>query len=141
MYTIKKRPVQNYVAANAQDVASTGVHTTSKAVLAQMDVTRLMAVVDTAIVSTGAVSVKFWRRPTFNSTSSQVSLGTLSIPAGTAAGKVLYKDISPTQINPGEQITFEVLTAATTSGKLAYEIELADSPEAAGNQSNMIASA
>lgn len=144
MYTIKKRAVFNYVAANSQDLSAAAVHTTFKSVGSQMDVTRLMAIVTTAVVSTGAVVVKFWRRPTFGSTASQVLLGQLSIPAGTAAGKVLYKDISPTQVNPGEEISFEVTTAAAgggAAGGAVYELELSDSPEAGGNQANMIASA
>lgn len=141
MYTIKKRAVQNYVAANAQDLSSAAIHTTFKAVCSQMDVTRLCALVTVAVVSTGPVVVKFWQRVTFASVTNQVLLGTLSIPGGTAAGKVVYKDISPTLIYPGQEISYEVTTAATASGSAVYDVEFSDSPEAAANQANMIASA
>lgn len=144
MYTIKKRAVFNYVAANSDSLTAAAVHTTFKSVCSQMDVTALFALVTTAVVSTGAVAVSFWRRPVFGSTAGQVLLGTLSIPAGTAAGKVLYKEISPTQVNPGEQISYEVTTAAAgggAAGAALFDLELSDSPEAHGNQLNMIASA
>ena len=140
-YTQKKRAVQTYIAANSQNLAVAAVHTTSKSVCSQMDVSALFALVTTAVVSAAPVTVLFYRNPIFGSTVGQVLLGQLLIPAGTAAGKCVYKEISPTQVNPGEQITMQITVAATGSGAAAYDVELSDSAEAHGNQANMIASA
>ncbi len=141
MYTIKRRAVDDFVAADIQVLTSTGVHTTYKIVQSEMVVTRLLFTIETVVSSSVSAVVKFWRRPALSSTSGQVSLGTLTIPTGAAVSKTYYKDISPVTVFPGDQITYEVTTAATSTGKGFANVELADNPEAAGNQTNMVASA
>lgn len=142
MYTTKGGSgVKDWVSANSMDVSSTGVHTTHKSIMRRVQVTRIMALVDTVMSSTGAIVVKFWRRPTYGSTAGQVLIGQLSIPATQAAGSVVYKEISQVTLNPGEEVTYECTTAATTSGKALFDFEYEDAPEAAANSSNMVASA
>src|SRR6185312_2113779 len=80
-------------------------------------VLRLLAQVTTAVVSTGAVQVDCYARPTHGSTSGQVLLGSLLIPAGSAAGAKLYKDISvATAVLAGQEVAFTVSTAAAGGG-------------------------
>lgn len=144
MYTIRRRAVDDFVLADACDLTATAVHTTFKIVQEEMQVLRLMASVGVATVSTGNITVVFYRRPTIASASGQVTLGTLLIPGGTAVGKTVYKDIAPVTVFPGEQIAYEVTVAAaggSAAGKAYLNVGLADNPDAAANQSNMLASA
>lgn len=146
MYTIKKRPVRDLGTPAVTSLTSAADSAFSYVVQAPMDVDRLLAVVSTAVVSTGAVVLTFYRCPTLDSggAGARVSLGTLSIPAATAVGKVVYKDISPTLVVPGDQIIVKVTTAAAgggAAGNAFHDVQFSDSPDAPGNLSNMLASA
>ena len=146
MYTEEQLGLSNYmaVAADADDLTGAAVHTTSVGVMAQVKVKRLMCLVSTAVVSTGAVVVAFKRYPTFGSAAGAVTLGSVSIPAGTAAGKVVYKDISQVTLLPGDQLVAEVTTAAAgggAAGGALYGVLAELDPEQPANQSDMIASA
>lgn len=145
-YVLEQLGGANYahVAADLDDLTGAAVHTTSIGVTSQIKVKRLMCMVTTAVVSSGAVVVNFKRYPTYGSSAGAVSLGTISIPAATAAGKVVYKDITPALCYPGDQIVFEITTAAAgggAAGNAFYAIEVSANPEYASNQSDMIASA
>lgn len=133
-------------AGTAKVTTATGVSVHSVAVLQQMKVSRLTAVVSTAIANnTIAAVMTVYRRITYGSDVGRVSLGTLTFPNGTAAGVVLYKEINPVVCFPGDQIIFEVTTAGTDSGAAAGAavamVEGEDDPEVPGNQSHMLASA
>lgn len=133
-----------HVAADLDDLTGAAVHTTSFGVTSQMKVKRIMCMITTAVVSNVTVVVAFKRYPTYGSSASATTIGSISIPTGTAAGKVVYKDVTPLQCNPGDQIVCEVTTAAGgggAAGNAFYSIEYAAMPEAAANQSDMIASA
>lgn len=133
-----------HVAADLDDLTGAAVHTTSFSVGAEIEVNRIMALVTTAVVSTGAVVVAMKRYPTYGSSASAETIGTLSIPAATVAGKVLYKDVTPVICYPGDQLVFEVTTAAAgggAAGNAAYMFNAVLRPEAAANQSDMVASA
>lgn len=97
------------------------------------------------LAGTTAPVVRFLRRPTYGSTTGQVVLGTITIPSGTAAGKVMYKLITPTTLFPGETLTFEHTVQAadpgtpTCSGYYGFEVEL--DPEVPANQPNLVLSA
>lgn len=82
----------------------------------QVVVTRLMVLVSTAIVSTGSVVVTVYQRPTYGSTVGQVTVGTLTIPAGTAAGTIVYKDVESVKVPQGSQLAFNCSTAAAGGG-------------------------
>jgi hypothetical protein len=85
------------------------------------------------------------RRPTFNSTTGQVSVGAITIPTTTAIGTVMYKNITPTTFFPGDEISFEVGTggtdgsAATGAGFVGFLFDL--EPELAAEEDDMTASA
>lgn len=84
------------------------------------------------------------QRPTYNSSSGEVLIDQITIPEGTAAGKVLYaRPSDPPLLNIGDELSFEHLTQATDSGTAAgtgfYDAELI--PQGAGSQSDEVASA
>lgn len=142
MYTNKQLGGANvvHVAADLDDLSATGVHTTSMAIMSKAKVRRVACLLSAAIVSTGAVVVAFKRRPLYGSASGEVTLASLSIPAGTAAGKLVFKDLD-SSVFPGDQIIAEVTTAATTSGDGLYGIFLDDAPEQPSESSDMVESA
>lgn len=109
MYAINRAP--SILPSNIVSLTSAAV-VQSFTVVEQCQVDRLYFAVSTSVVSSGSVVVTFKRRPTLNSASGEVSIGTIVIPAGTAAGKVLYKGVSPVVCAAGEQIVIEVTTAA-----------------------------
>lgn len=113
MYAINRAP--SIMPSNIVSLASAAV-VQSFTVLEQGQVDRLYFAVSTTVVSSGNVVVTFKRRPTLNSASGEVSIGTIVIPAGTAAGKVLYKGVTPVVCAAGEQIVIEVTTAAAGGG-------------------------
>lgn len=130
----------------AENLAAAGAVYGGYLVTSQVKVKRLAFYVSTAIVAgTTAPVVEFNRRPTYNSSSGEVLLGQLTIPTGTAAGKVVFKDIDPVVLNPGEELSYEHVTQAADSGTAAgagfYAVELILDPEVDANQSNMIESA
>lgn len=97
---------------------------------------------DVAVVgTTTAPSVVFKKRPTPNSTASQSVVGTLTIPTGTAIGKVLYKEVE-TDFSIGDslQITW-VQAVGSAAGKGLPSVLAFDDPEAPANMSDMIVSA
>lgn len=133
-------------AGTAKVITATGVSVHSIAVMRQMKVARLLAVVSTAIASNlvaAILSVKY--RPIFGSSAGEVVIGTLKFPDLTAVGIVLYKEVSPYDCLPGGQIVFEVTTAGTDSvaaaGAVIAFVEMDDDAEVPGNQTKMLASA
>lgn len=82
----------------------------------QVVLTRVMLLVSTATVSTGNIVVTVYQRPTYGSTAGQVTLGTITIPTGVAAGTIYYKNIESVKVPPGSQIAFNVTTAAAGGG-------------------------
>lgn len=111
-----------------------------------VQVRRISFGVTTAVTAgTTAPTVTVYRRPTAGSNSGQVLLGTLTIPNGTAAGSVVYKELESVRVKAGEGLAFRVNVQATDGGTAAgigfagALIEL--DPEAPANQSLMIASA
>lgn len=130
-------------AGAAQALTGAGVHTYSVVLSENARITRLYAKLTVAVVSTGGVLVTFRRRPAFGSATGQTALGTLTIPAGTAADKVVYKDITPVNCNIGDQLVFDVVTAAAgggAAGSALYGYEADRDPETVGNQSNLLQS-
>ena len=121
----------------ADDLSSAAVHGEYVA-MARVKVKRIMAYV--SIVTVGASTIEVNRRPLAGSATGEVVVGTIVIPAGTAAGKLVYKDIDPVAINAGEGLSFEVLAAAT-SGSAHYGFDADHAPQDARENTDMIASA
>lgn len=92
--------------------------------------------------TTTAPTVIFTKRPTPLSATNESVVCTLTIPSGTAIGKVVYKDISPVSFVPGDSIKVSwTVGVGTPTGIGMYWFEYEDDPETAANQSDMIASA
>lgn len=110
----------------------------------RMAIQRVAVAISTSVVSTGGVVVTVRNRPTLASASGQSTITTLTIPAGTAAGKVVYKDINEALIAPGGSLVFEVTTAAAGGGAAGAGVcgfVAAEDPEYKLNEAAMIASA
>jgi hypothetical protein len=108
-------------------------------------VRRLKFIVTTAVVATStAPVVDFKLRSAPGVTAGQVSIGSLTIPNGTAAGTVVYKDIEPVVVEVGQAIALDH-TVQTVGGTVAgagfYAMEAMDSPEVPVNEAKMLASA
>lgn len=147
MYTFKSHlglMVPNGSGVLAADVlTSTGVHGEHLA-LHHLAIDRLSLIVTTSVVSTGAVVIQYKKRPTPGSSAGESVIGSLTIPAGTAAGKVLYKEINEVHLDAGQALAIEVTTAAAgggAAGGCVYGFCIEEAPEVPLNQSNMIASA
>ena len=66
--------------------------------------------------------------------------GRFTIPTGTAAGKVVWKDVN-VNLNPGDQIVFETEIAATGAGAAGgcrFFAEVVERPEISANLSDVI---
>ena len=109
-------------------------------------VTELRFIVTLAIAaSTTAPVVKVKRRPTPGSDSGAVDIATITIPTGTAAGKVMVKRVAPVQLNVGDSLCFQHVTQAVDASAAAgtgfYDAVLEIDEEADGNQSDLVVSA
>lgn len=80
--------------------------------------------------TTGVIGVvALDKRVTYASDTGRVELARISVPIGTAIGKTVYKDVNA-DINPGEQLVFELVTASTAGGGI-FSVEYiprADTP-------------
>lgn len=128
----------------ADDLSATGVHG-EYLVMRKVNVDRLYALITTAVVSTGAVVIAFKARSAPGVTAGQVTIASVSVPAGSAVGKVVYKDgFDPYEMNPGQALAIEVTTAAAgggAAGGAVYGFEFQDSPEQPANITSMVESA
>jgi len=119
--------------AGPQSVASTGVK--QEHVAGSMLKVRRVTFVVTTVLGAGAVTVAITKRPIPGSATGEVALGSLAIPALTAAGTKIYKDLnSSVSIQTGESVAFNV-SAAAASGAGYFLIEGEEDPETALNQS------
>lgn len=96
--------------------------------------------VTVSVATVGATVLEFNRRPTLASAAGEVQIGELTIPAASAAGTTVYKDITPVVLSVGEGLAIEVTTAAT-SGSGLFSVEADPDFEQPANESNMVASA
>lgn len=136
--------------SNAHDtaqslVAAPGVYG-AYLVTRSMKVKRIMFYVTTqSLTATVAPVVEFKRRPTYNSATGELSIGTLTIPSGSTVGQVIYKDVTPYSLFAGDVFSLQLKTQGTDPGAAAgagfFGFELEDDPETPANQSKMVASA
>ena len=86
--------------------------------------------------------VVFKKRPTPLDATDESAVGTLTLPDTTAVGKVVYKDITPVEFAVGDSMEIaHVIGTGTPTGMGLPFFVCADSPEAAGNNTDMVASA
>ena len=131
MYTDKLYAVANVGAEAPVDLSVLGTQAFSKAFLDRFRLQQIAVLVTSAVSSSVAPVVQFFRRPLFGSDVGRVLIGSITIPSGTAAGKVVYKSVTDqpylaTDFNAGEQLVYVVssgtdinLGAATGFGIVA----------------------
>jgi hypothetical protein len=98
--------------------------------------------VTTSVVgTTTAPVIEVNRRPTQGSSSNEVQLASITIPTGTASGKVVVKRITPVQLNVGDSIAFEHVTQGVgdAAGAGFYDAVLHIDDESDSNQSDLVA--
>jgi len=104
-------------------------------------VRRLWATVTAAVV-TAACVVTFTYRPTPGSATGQVTLGTLTLPNATAAGKFVYKNLtSATKLMPGGELVLSFSGGSGAGGLAAVGVTSDLSWDSDSNNPNAIASA
>lgn len=92
--------------------------------------------------TTTAPTVIFTKRPTPLSATSEAVAGTLTVPSGTAIGKVVYKDITPVRFAVGDSLELShTVGVGTPTGQGVPFFVVEDSPEEPANNSDMIESA
>lgn len=133
--------------ATAANLAATAAQWAGYAVCQPLQVLRLYFFCTTTVTA-GLIApkVSVVRRPTYGSSSGAVTIGSMTIPTATAAGKVVYKDIAyaSTAIpQAGEELSLEVAVQATDSGTAAGVgfISISYDPviDNAADQTNMVA--
>lgn len=108
-------------------------------------VTKFMFFVTTAVdADTTAPVVEVNQRPTPGSATGEVQIASITIPDGTAAGKMMYAyPATPIILNVGDELSFEHVTQAADTGTAAgagfYDVELV--PMTSGTQSDAVESA
>ena len=89
-----------------------------------------------------APQVVFTKRPTPLNATSEAVVATLTIPSGTAIGKVVYKNITPVNFAVGDSMEISHVIGTGTPTGMGHAYFVADlDPEAPANNSDMIASA
>ena len=100
---------------------------------------RLNALVTLAPTATAAV-IAVDRRVTYGSDTGRVEVGRLTIPIGTAVGKVVWKELDPTDFDIGDQMMIELITAST-AGSAIVSVEFVPRSEHPLNWGDSVKSA
>lgn len=90
-----------------------------------------------------APTVVFTKRPTPLSSSGEAVVGTLTLPTGTAIGKVVYKDLAaPVRFRVGDSMELaHTIGTGTPTGMGVAFFECQEDPEYSANMTDMVASA
>lgn len=127
----------------AEVLTSAAVLTDNFVAMEKVEVKQVGFLITTATVSSGNIVVAVKKRVTAGSASGESTVGTLTIPGGVAAGKIYYKKITPVKLDLGEQIVFEVTTAAAGGGAAGAGYSLVDydqCPEQPADNTDMVLS-
>lgn len=102
---------------------------------------RRVAVVVTTAVTTPAPVLSFDLRPTAGSNTDRVAggVGTLTIPASSPLGRVIYKDLNATLL-PGQEVVVNATTAAG-AGVVDIRMNVVPGTDTPANNARMVASA
>jgi len=92
------------------------------------------------VAADAAETLTFHKRPTPGSTTGASTIGVLTIPDTTAAGKQLYKKVTPVKVLPGQEIALETAGNSTNLVAACGIVAYPTWEEPAAN-TNMIASA
>lgn len=144
-YVMKQNPFMVIGTVTVSDLTSAAVAQRYIAT-AKVIVKRVAVSIQTATVSNVSIVITPRKRPTPNSSASQSSGSTITVPTAIAAGSVYYKDLAtPLTFQPGEELAFEVTTAAGGGGAAGagwcFPCQVEESPEVPLNLTNHVASA
>lgn len=120
-------------------ISATGVRAEYACIGGRVEIVRVAAVLAVA-AGAGAATVQVKRRSAPGVSAGEEVVATLTIPASTVAGKVVYKDINQVVLSVGQALAFEV-TAASAAGTAVFGFMAHEDAEYKLNESNMIASA
>lgn len=101
--------------------------------------------VTTATTTATAAVIRIKKHLSYGVSAGQVSIATITIPNSSSVGSVLYKNFSPVQFAPGDEICIDVVNAGTDPGTAngagfpSFQFDL--EPESEANASDMTASA
>lgn len=141
MYTAKLGGLIPIGTVTVQDLTSAAVGLRFIATQ-KLIIRRLVAVIQTATVSSGGIVVKANKRPTPNSSAGQTVSSSMTIATAKAAGQKYYANLTtPLTLDVGDELAIEVTTAAAGGGAAGaawiFASEVEESPEQIGNVSNM----
>jgi hypothetical protein len=107
--------------STAVNVAGAAASYGGFAVMQPISLKRLLFFVTVQVTAGTTAPVVNWvSAPTYASSSGAVTLGTLTIPNGSAVGTVVYKDISDsTRVQAGYELTLNLQTQAADGGTAA----------------------
>lgn len=120
-------------------ISGTGVRAEYTCVGSRVEVVRVGVALSVA-AGAGAATIQVKRRVAPNISAGEEVVATLTVPATTAAGKVVYKDLNQISLAPGQALAFEV-TAASAAGSVICGFLAQEDPEYKTNESSMVASA
>jgi len=104
------------------------------------EIVGIAAVIDNDIAAAGVV--KFDKRPTFGSDTGRGDgdVGVLNLATTHLQGKVVYKEVTPIKISPGQEVVAEVTDATGASDTADIIIYVRPASEVPANLSAMVAS-
>lgn len=99
-----------------------------------------VGVLVTTVSDTNDATITVTRRVTAGSDTNAVAVATLTLPTGTAAGKILYKLITPQSCNAGDELKF---VFSNNGGSVTWIpwIDATPRSETKANNSDFVASA
>jgi len=92
------------------------------------------------VIVDALIVVTITKRIITGSDASAVAVTTLTLPDTTAVGKLIYKDITPIDLDPGDELKFAMADTGTSSAGICYAVVI-PRPEVPANLSDMVASA
>lgn len=123
-----------------QDDVTDGQYNTSDTITIFAPCRLLRVGAAVTVVADATLVLTITRRVTIGSDDSAEAVTTVTIPNTTAAGKVMYKDITPIDLNPGDQLKYAWANSGTT-GRFQGYAEVIPRPEVPANLGDMVASA
>ena len=134
MYDAKPASMLMVGAGAAYTLTSTGNFAYTWNLLEPGTVKQLAVKVTTAVNSAASAVVTFYSRPTYGSTASQVTLGTVTLGSTAAANTLYVNNITPVQIPAGSQLVANCTTAAGTAGAAIAYVNVDFSAEVSKNE-------
>ncbi len=92
------------------------------------------------VIADASMTITVTRRVTTGNDANEVAIDSIIVPDTTAVGKVVYSDITPTDLNVGDQIEFAIANTGTSSAFQCFAV-VSPRPEVPANQTDMVLTA